>query len=88
MKAIRGEVGRKLRGSYHLQEMEGISLLRKKAQAELAKAANSGKKHRDSLFERASNSPAPNQYTEKAATQELRQKPNYTKSEYVVDMNR
>ena len=68
--------------------MENTKLLRKKALAELAKAQDSRREGRSSVFGPSSNTPAPNQYAEKAATQELRQKPNYTKSEYVVDMGR
>ena len=68
--------------------MEDARLLRRKALSELRHGPGPGKQHRDSAFAHASNTPAPNQYTEKAAVQELRQKPRYTKSEYVVDMDR
>ena len=68
--------------------MENTRLLRKKALAELSKVQTTGRVGRGSVFGPASNTPAPGQYAEKAATQELRQKPNYTRSEYVVDMGR
>ena len=60
MRTIQGEVGRKLRGTYHLQEMEDARLLRKKALSELRNAQGPSKQHRDSAFAHASNSPAPN----------------------------
>ena len=88
VRAIRGEVGRKLRGTYHLQEMEGTRLLRKKAMSEYSKALDPGARPRDSAFAHASNVPAPTQYAGEAAAQSLRQKPGYARSEYVVDMAR
>ena len=50
--------------------MEDARLLRKKALSELRYATDPSKQHRDSAFAHASNTPAPNQYTEKAAAQE------------------
>ena len=59
--------------------MEGDRYMRKKALAQYYKAQDPRRLGRGSIFGNAANTPAPNYYSQKSASQEIKIKPNQNK---------